>query len=83
MKVLYQSAHYAPDLVTGVYVRVQGKFPEYTFKVYETATCWQKGTFYGKPGHGYTLREYETDGHEFPEEFLAECIRTKTTMRFS
>ena len=80
MKITYQATNFDPSLVTGKYFRVEGRKGNYTFKVFETATCWQKGQFYGKAGMGYTLREYITNGDELPEELKQIAIKTKQTM---
>ena len=83
MQVTYQSPQYSTEPVTGIYVRVQGTARKgYTFKVFETATCWQRGQFYGKPGMGYTLREYVTAGALIPEDVKARAITSKTTERW-
>lgn len=78
MKVVYQSSTYRPDLVTGVYVRCNGRKGAYVFRVFEAASGTGKH-FAGKPGHGPTLREYDCDGSEFTAEFRAKCIASKTT----
>lgn len=79
MRVIYQAARYSPDLVTGVYVRCEGsKRHGYRFRVYEAATG-EGRHFGGKPGHGPTLREYETDGAEIPDDVKAKAIRSKQT----
>lgn len=78
IREVYRSTNYQPELVTGWYVRCEGRKGAYTFRVFETAT----GTgphFGGKPGHGPTLREYDTDGAELPEELKARCIASKFT----
>ena len=59
MKVTYAPKGFDPKDVTGKYVRCSGRSPDYTFIVFETATCYQKGQFYGMAGLGYTLREYQ------------------------
>ncbi len=82
MRVTYQASTYRPERVTGRYVRCEGRKPNYTFKVFETATCEQKGQFFGKPGMGYTLREYVSDGAEIPAAIRDECIKTKSTTRW-
>lgn len=80
MQITYTSPNYKPKDVTGRYARVEpcGK----QFKVFEAATCWQKGQFYAKPGMGYTLREYITDGAEIPEALRNEMIASKNTHRY-
>lgn len=82
MRVTYQSQNYSVELITGRYVRCQGKKGDYSFKVFETATCWRKGQFYGKAGMGYTLREYETDGAEIPNDVKQKAIESKTTEKW-
>jgi len=82
MKVIYQSPNYSLDEVTGKYVRVSGKKGKYLFTVFETETCWTKGTNYGKPGMGYTIKEYITDGSELPIELRDKCIKSKTTEKW-
>lgn len=81
MKIVYQSISYAPELVTGSYVRCTGVKPGYTFRVYEACTP-KSGTFKGKPGMGPTLREYDCDGSELPEELRARCIASKQTEKW-
>lgn len=76
MRVTYQSPNYSPELVTGRYVRAQGN----EFKVFEAATG--TGTFKDRPGMGYTLCEYITDGSELPEELKALCIVSKVTEKW-
>lgn len=80
MKIVYQSRAYRPELVTGRYVRCNGRKPDYVFRVFETATG--TGAFAGKPGYGPTLREYETDGAELPEALKASCIASKSMERW-
>lgn len=83
MIVTYQSSNYDPAKVTGKYVRCEGQKGAYRFKVFETATCFdKKSTFFGRPGYGHTLREYTTDGAELPEEIKNKAIATKTTVRW-
>lgn len=60
----YRSKDYAPDRVTGRYVSKRAVLPAF-WTVYETATG--TGRFAGKPGHGPTLREWQTDGEGLPE----------------
>lgn len=82
MKETYRRDTYKPELVTGVYVRVQGsKKTGYTFVVSETASAWIRGVEH--PGHGVTLREYITTGEELPEDFREQCTKLKTTMKLS
>ena len=80
-KVVYQSSRYEPELVTGVYIRCNGRKPNYTFRVFEAATG--TGRFAGKPGMGGTLREYDCDGSEIPADIRDEAIRTKQTVKWS
>lgn len=76
--LVYQSKNYAPDLVTGRYVRCEGsKRKGYHFRVFETATGRD-----GTPGHGPTLREYDTSGDEIPEDIRQRAIASKSTMRW-
>lgn len=83
MQPTYQAKMYAPELVTGKYVRVEGKRGNYQFKVFETATCLdKKSRFYGRAGMGFTLREYMTTGDKLPEELKQRCIKSKTTERW-
>lgn len=77
MKVIYQAASYDPEKVTGHYVRCVGKKPHYRFRVFETSTL------KGKPGMGPTLREYDCDGSELPEELKARCIKSKQTEKWT
>lgn len=83
MKIRYQASSYTPELVTGKYVRCDGRKGAYRFITFETATCMQRGPHYRKAGYGYTLREYETDGSELPEDFRDLCIRSKNMERLS
>lgn len=77
MRVIYTALSYAPELVTGRYVRVvSGK--KGVFRVYETATG--TGRFKGRPGMGPTLREYETDGAEIPEDVRNRALAARTTI---
>lgn len=75
MKVIYQSTNYAPELVTGKYVRCNGRKPNYSFRVFETATG--TGRWSGQPGMGSTLREYDTDGEDLPTSLKERCIASK------
>lgn len=77
MQIVYQSPRYAPELVTGRYVRAQRKG---VFRVYETATG--TGRFAGRPGMGGTLREYDTSGEEIPAEVRAKAIASKSTEHY-
>jgi hypothetical protein len=71
--IIYTSTNYDPAKVSGRYVRCVGDKREgYNFRVYETI-CDRNGN----PGRGPTLREYETDGTEIPEEIKARAIKTK------
>ena len=79
--VTYIAEDYAPELVTGRYVRCEGRKGNYWFKVLEAATCLKPGHFYGMAGMGYTLREYITRGDELPEEIKSICILSKQTER--
>ena len=82
--VTYTAPEYKPELVTGRYVRrvkSEGR-GNYRYKVFETATCWRKGMFYGKPGMGYTLREYITDSAGIPESVAREANETMTTVKW-
>lgn len=81
MTELYRSANYSPDLVTGRYVRVEGRKGNYQFKVIEAATG--TGRFAGKPGHGWTLREYMTNGDEIPQDVKERAIASKNTEKWS
>lgn len=78
MTPVYQAARYAPELVTGRYVRCTGRQGAYVFRVIEAASGEGKH-FAGKPGHGPTLREYDTDGAELPADLVARCIASKQT----
>lgn len=73
MIVTYQSKNYAPEAVTGRYVRVKGRKGNYRFKVFETT---------GLNGQGCTLREYTTDGAGIPQELKEKCIKSKTTEKW-
>lgn len=79
--IVYQSSTYEPQLVTGVYVRCNGRKSAYTFRVFEAATG--TGLFAGKPGHGPTLREYDCDGSELPADLRERCIASKQMERWS
>lgn len=81
MIIRYQSPNYKPELVTGRYVRCEGKKPNYEFHVFETATGTGK-YFGGKPGMGGTLREYMTKGDGLPEDLKARCIASKQTEKW-
>lgn len=75
--IVYQSVNYAPQLVTGVYVRCDGRKGKYRFRVFEAATG--TGRFAGRPGMGGTLREYDCDGSELPSDLRERCIASKST----
>lgn len=78
MRVVYQSRCYRSENVTGRYVRVLESTPRYMFRVFEAETCKTKGSrHFNKHGFGGTIREYDTDGRELPEELKAICIKTK------
>jgi len=77
--IIYTSKSYIPELVTGAYVRCDGRKGNYRFRVFETA---KGGAFDGKPGMGPTLREYDCDGSEFSEEFRQKLITTKNTLKW-
>lgn len=80
---IYRSKTYSPDLVTGRYIRCVGtKRKGYRFRVFETETA-NSGPFAGKPGMGYTLREYETDGADIPEDVKQRAIASKMTEKWS
>jgi hypothetical protein len=81
MKIIYQSEHYKPELVTGRYVRCDGRKGAYRFVIIE-ASSGQRKPFLGKPGHGPTLRQYETDGAELPPELREKCIKDKNTEKW-
>lgn len=78
---IYRSTDYSADRVTGRYVRCDGSKPNYRFRVFETASG-TRGTFKDKPGCGPTLREYDTDGDELPDELRARCIASKATEKW-
>ena len=80
--ITYTAEIYDHDLVTGRYVRCEGRKGNYRFKVFETATCHRKGQFYGMAGMGYTLREYIADGDELPAELKYKCISSKKTEKW-
>ena len=82
IEITYRPSIYKPELVTGVYVRCIGRKGDYKFKVFETATCFQKGPFYGRLGMGCTLQEYISTGVEIPEEIKQKAIETKQTVKW-
>ena len=71
--VPYQSKDYLPENVTGKYARVEGRKPNYRFKIFETT---------GPNGKGRTLREYLTNGEELPQDLKERCIKSKTTEKW-
>lgn len=76
---IYKARNYRESDVTGRYVRPRGKI----FRVFECATCYtDRSQFYGQRGMGYTLREYETLGHEIPEAVRAEALAKQTAIRW-
>jgi len=79
LKVTYQAKTYAPEKVTGRYVRRE----KGQFRVFECATNEQKGgQFFGMAGMGYTLREYLTGGDEIPEAVRLRAIDSRTTEKW-
>jgi len=80
MKIKYQSSDYSKDKVTGRYVRCEGHKGAYVFKVFETETCAsKKSQFFGQAGMGSTIREYETDGADIPDDVKKRAIASKST----
>lgn len=76
MQIKYQATKYDPKNVTGRYIRCIGqKRKGYMFLVFETETDKRTGML----GCGPTLREYETEGNEIPEELKKRAIATKQT----
>lgn len=75
--IIYISRGYDISRVTGRYVRCHGQKGNYRFRVFETAT--DKN---GRPGMGYTLKEYDTKGDDLPKELKKLCIATKTTQKW-
>lgn len=71
----YRSRDYAPELVTGVYVRLQRKG---LYIVNEAATG--TGRWAGMAGHGSTLRSYETDGAAIPDDVRERADADHTTV---
>lgn len=69
IRIVYTSRDYAADRVTGRYVRRLSKRDGGGFRVFETATG--TGRFAGRAGYGVTLREYDTDGAELPDDVRA------------
>jgi len=74
MKINYQSARYGKEKITGIYARCEGRKGAYRFVFFETGT--NKN---GNPGHGGTLREYETDGAELTTAQRELLIESKQT----
>lgn len=62
IRVIYEAPGYSPERVTGRYVRRVG---HNVWRVFECASG--SGRFAGKPGHGPTLREWDTGGEDLPE----------------
>lgn len=81
MKVVYQSKDYSPDRVTGRYVRCSGRKPNYTFRVFETVSGQARWNL-GRPGCGPTIREYDTDGSDLPDELVSRAIASKQTEKW-
>lgn len=77
MKIIYMSANYSTALVTGKYVRCNGRKPDYVFRVFEASSDKR-----GRVGMGPTLREYDTNGDELPADLKARCIETKMTEKW-
>lgn len=80
MREIYRSKNYRAEDVTGRYVRCDGRKPNYVFRVFECETG--VGTFDGRPGMGGTLREYDCDGSELPQELRDRAIASKKTERW-
>lgn len=78
MHEVYKSRNYSPELVTGRYVRCSGKKGAYVFRVFETMS----GKGDNARGMGPTLREYDCDGTELPDELRAKCIASKSTEKW-
>ena len=80
MEIVYQSKTYAPERVTGRYVRAHGsKRKGHSFRVFESETA-QKGAFAGRPGMGCTLREYDVPPGVLPAEVEAKAVEAKHTI---
>ncbi|ATI17967.1 hypothetical protein [Aeromonas phage AS-yj] len=79
IQIRYQASNYSPELVTGRYVREDF---DGGYLVVEAATNFVKGPFYGKLGHGPTLREYITDGSEIPQHVKDEAKKLVFRMTF-
>lgn len=78
MQITFQASTYKPELVTGVYARIEGSARKgYRYKVIEAAS----GTIGGvlKAGHGFTLREYYADISELPSDLIERCKASKST----
>lgn len=75
--IVYQSAGYAPERVTGRYARRQRKG---LYRVFEAATG--TGRFAGKPGMGPTLREWETDGSDIPADVRERLDASRVTQEW-
>ncbi len=71
----YRSPSYRPELVTGVYVRRQR---EGLYVVNEAATG--TGRWANMAGHGGTLRTYETNGAEIPDDVRQRADTERTTI---
>lgn len=67
MNIIYTSPNYTPQRVTGRYIQRMSERDGGGYKVMETATA-TSGRYAGRAGFGYTLREYQTDGAEIPQE---------------
>lgn len=81
MRETYRSPAYAPELVTGHYVRRAGKNDGGVgYLVHETASG--KGRFAGQPGFGATLRSYITDGEELPDHVKQEAAPYGRTVKW-
>lgn len=76
MNIIYESQRYSSDYVTGKYVRLMESTPNFVFRVFETSTC-ESGYFKGMPGRGPTIREYDTNGENIPDNIKQEAILTK------
>lgn len=73
---IFKSKSYHPDNVTGRYISYLG---EGKFKVVESETCKSpQSVFFGKPGMGFTIREYITDGEEIPENLKTKAVNNDT-----
>lgn len=72
---VYRAQAYAPELVTGVYVR---RLRVGQYKVLETGTG--TGRWSNMAGHGPTLREYVTGGSEIPPDVRERADRDDTNI---